>query len=230
MLGRLKSFFQFGNRSPPQLANETINPPVVGRHSPTEIAILRCSNVIFFETNAESARQKLESRLEEKGAREVAVIRRLPDAEVAGLYDELLPLLCIDFPTKNNPDLEGTDHMRKRGVILWVQAVAGKIYPITLFPARKLPCTSTSVGQQRLESTTSVVCGWKLKLQSKTRADYKEWRASEIPKHSVELLSAGNVVSLKVLASFVVVHQVGGIVDGLLGLIPSTVIADLKGR
>ena len=231
MFGRLKSFFLFGNSSPPQPvnSNETVQVPVFGRHSPTEIAILRCANEIFFNTSAESVREKLESRLEGKGAKEIGVIRRLPDVEVAGYYDELLPLLCIDFPTKN-PDPETTDDIRKRGIVIMVKPADGKLYKLYLLPARKQPGSSTSVGQQRLESTTSVVYGWKLELKYNTRAEFEEWRASQKPKDFVKLLIADDVLSLQVLASFVVVHQVGGNVDGLWGLLPSTVIADLKGR
>ena len=232
MLRRLKSFFQFGNSSSPQPANETVQEPVVGRHSPTEIAILRCASRIFFNTSAESAREKLESKLEENRAndRDIRVIRRLPDAEVAGYYDELLPLLCIGYPTKNNPVPEDRANNRKRSLRMWVKAVNGKVYQVNLFPARKHPGSSTSDGQQRLVSTTSVVCGWKLKLHSSTIAEYREWRASQWLENLVDVLGHNEVLSLQVLASFAVVHQVGGNVDGLWGLLPSTVIADLKGR
>ena len=235
MLGRLRRFFQFRNSPPPQPANEAIDAPIVRRHSPTEIAILRCSDVIFFETNEEIAREKLQSRLEEEGAKEIGVIRRLPDAEVAGYYDELLPLLCIYFPTKNDPDPESTENIRKRGMTIRVDAIDGKVYQMEMFPARKHHGSRSSVGRQNLESTTSVVCGWKLTLQGNTRAEYKERLAKhEEPGVSVDLLNTNRSIffdpTLKDLASFAVAHQVGGNVEGLSGIIPSTLVAYLKGQ
>ena len=232
MLGRLRRLFQFRNSSPPQPAIESIDLPVVSRHSPTEIAILRCSDVIFFETNAESAREQLESRLEKEGAKEIAVVRRLPDAEVAGYYDELLPLLCIDFPTKNNPYSEITNNIREQGVMIRMNACGGNKYLLELFPARKRTGSlrSTSVAQQCLESTTSVVCSWK--LQSITLEAYEEGRASDKQdKTLVPLLQTRNFLCLKDLASLaVLINLARENVDGLLGIIPSTLVAYLKGQ
>ena len=232
MLGRLRRFFQFRNSSPPQRANESIDALVVRRHSATEIAVLRCSDVVFFEKNAEGAREQLESRLEKEGAKEIGVVRRLPDAEVAGYYDELLPLLCIDFPTKNNPYPEMTDNIREQGVVIRMKVCGGKMYRLELFPARKRTGSlrSTSVGQQCLESTTSVVCSWK--LQSITVEEYREWCASDKQdKILVALLQTRNFLCLKDLASFaVLINLARGNVDGLLGIIPTTLVAYLKGQ
>ena len=233
MFGRLQTFFKFGNASPRQPTNETTDVPVGGRHSPKEIACLRCSQTTFFNISAESAREKLESRFEENGAEKIRLVRRLPDAEVAGYYDELLPLLCIDFPSqeKLNPHPYRTDdiRIRKQGMKIHGVIIDGKTYDIDLFPARKKYGSPSSVLQQRLESTTSVVCGWTLKLRSR---EYWQ-RLAEHPEHvnrTPLLIQRANFLSLKDLASFAVVHQVAGNVDGLLGIIPNTVIAYLKGQ
>ena len=237
MLARLQSFFRFGNSSPPQPRSESIDAVVVSRHSPTEIATLRCSDFIFFDTSAESARERLESRLKKKRAKEIGVIRLLPDAEVAGCYDELLPLLCIDFATHNNPNQKSTDRIRERGVIVYT-AIAGKVYEVKLLPARKHPGSRTSVDQQCMESDSttsdSVVYSWTVKLHSNTYKEHRQWSAEEQEcneyHNAVRVLRHGSFVSLKDLASFAVVHQAAGNVDGLRGLIPSRVIAYLKGR
>ena len=117
---------------------------------------------------------------------------------MAGYHDGLLPLLCIDFQREQS--LSGKRDVWKRGVTNQVEDVDGKIYRIELLPARKHAGSRTSVGQQRLESTTFVVCSWKLQIITLQfikfqAADYREWRAS----HQLEAPDASDDCLIKLL-------------------------------
>ena len=81
--------------------------PKIRRHSPKDIAILRCAKNIFYVWDEENDQKKLEQKFVNSDVTHVVLIRRVCDDQVDGVNVEPLPLLHVEIA--HNPFMNTSD-------------------------------------------------------------------------------------------------------------------------
>ena len=207
----------------------------IRQHSPSDIAILRSARHVFYDWDEASTRENLEKTLKNTNSRDIEVIRRLQPGEVDDSYDELPPLLCREIV--HHPDAPKTevskiyrDRYSENKKRVWLKTqIGGAVFTVLVFPAKIRDASGGLVDQSFISN--KVVCGWQVYEGPVLKTAF-ERGALDISKLSRlnAVCKARQVQSLKTLASYAVVRQFDNDVDQLFSLIPSSVIADLKGR
>ena len=208
--------------------------PMLIRHSPADIAVLRCAPAVFFNSEDRIAIQELKKMLKNNKSSEVEIIRRLRPGEIDGSYDEPWPLLCREI--LRNP------YGKEKGVLkpylnrysnfkngVWLRVKAGKeVFRVHVFPAKKHNQSGESVRQSFFSN--KVICGWRVYEDPIVKTESPVGGVDISKKNKLEAICKADLPSLKNLASYAFVRQYGNDLDRFFGLIPSSLIADLKGR
>ena len=203
-------------------------PPPPELHSPIDIAILRSSKHVFYDCDQETVNKKLNEYFRKTKAREVVIVRRLWAKEMDRAYEGPLPLLCTE--TVPNPryveeDAKHGDQKPSTPSLLWIDLLAGG-FPFTILVYPLTTCNDSGKLNYLFLDSRKVVCGWEVYQGCID----EQLESQDIPTTVVDVLPNVCVPSLKTCASFVVVHQFADNLDQLFGVIPSSLIADLKGR
>ena len=206
-------------------------PPPPRRHSPIDIAILRSADCVFYDWDQESVKKKLDEHFRKTKSREVVIVRRLLAKEMDRVYEGPLPLLCTE--TVPNPryveeDAKNGDQKPSKPSRIWIDFWAGGfLFTILVYPLTT--CNDSGELNYLFLDSRKVVCGWEVYQGCID----EQLESQDIPtkdRYVVDVLPNVSVPSLKTCASFVVALQFADNLDQLFGVIPSSLIADLKGR
>ena len=199
------------------------------RHSPKDIAVLRCAEGVYFYLDPDSASRNLGVGYDKSDINQIVTMQRLPDREVDAYYEGLLPLLSVEI--FDNPFTEEIDDVNfichqfisRKG--LWFNVnIGGETFGVNVYPAPRRTISTRLVSP--IMSSSSIICGWTVFSTAELENEDSDLGQGE----AFFALSHSLVPSLKACASFVVACRVGCHVHRLRGILPRSAIADLAGK
>ena len=208
--------------------------PKLGRHSPKDIAILRCAENIFYIWDEENDQKKLDQKFANSDVTHVVVIRRVCDDQVDDLNVEPLPLLHVEIAHNPYKDISD-DSTEVTNLMQWISfdgiwtdsTVGGASFAIHIYPASKLNEKGNLVDHGT--DSGALVCGWKVYSGSFAKLE-KRFHMCKIWPEEADALLNSRVPSLKNCASFAVLHQHRNKAEKKIGVLPRCVLANMKGQ